>query len=414
MVPLQASDRRIAMDVVRGFALGGIVLMNIEGMAGPPNSAMTGLDPALAGADRWADALVYLLVQGKFHPLFSMLFGMGFAVMLARAEGMGRAFTPVYLRRIAGLLAIGLVHLLLVWSGDILTSYALVGLALLAFRGTQPSRLPTWGISLYLVPAMLLLVVGLAGSIAQPDPASAAGFNREIAENARAFAAETERQRLVYGSGAYVDAVALRSGDLREMLMLLPIMGWQILGLFVLGLWFERSGAIARPQGFKRLHAGLRWLALPLGLLLVVASFVLMPTADFSRFDAVSGIAHALAQAGSLLVALGYLGWIVRGLQSAAWARRLGALAPAGRMALSNYLAQSLVGTLVFHGHGLGWFGQVPRAWQLPFCLALFGVQVLASRWWLDRFRHGPVEWAWRALTYWRLPPMRVVAMPAK
>jgi uncharacterized protein len=111
--------------------------------------------------------------------------------------------------------------------------------------------------------------------------------------------------------------------------------------------------------------------------------------------------------AGGTLMCLGYMAWIVRGLQSPAMAPRLGRLAPAGRMALTNYLAQSLVCTFIFSGYGLGYFEQLPRAWQLPFVLGFFTLQVLASHWWLARFRFGPMEWLWRAATYLQWPPMR-------
>lgn len=401
------------MDVVRGFALLGILLMNIEAMVGPLNNALTGLDPSLTGADRWADALIYLLVQGKFYTLFSLLFGMGFAVMMTRAEAAGRPFTRVYLRRTVALLAIGLAHALLIWSGDILVSYALLAFVLLLFGNTASSELPTRGITLYLVPSAVLLMLGGIGSLAQLEPSAAAEFNQQMAAAAKEFTAEIETQRRVYGSGSYLDAVALRSGDFASMMGYLLLVGWQILGLFVLGMWFVRSGAIARPQEFPRLYARLRWMALPIGLGLMVGSFVLMPNNNFSRIDLVSGLANALASTGGLLISLGYLGWIVRGLQSPTWARKLGLLAPAGRMALTHYLAQSIVCTLLFYGYGLGWFEQLPRAWQVPFCLALFALQVALSHWWLARFRYGPMEWLWRAFTYGQRPPMRLEAARA-
>jgi uncharacterized protein len=111
---------------------------------------------------------------------------------------------------------------------------------------------------------------------------------------------------------------------------------------------------------------------------------------------------------GGALMCLGYMAWIVRGMQSPAWAPRLAWVAPAGRMALTNYLMQSIVCTLVFYGYGLGYFQQLPRAWQVPFVFALFGMQVILSRWWLQRFRFGPMEWVWRSLTYLTPQPMRL------
>jgi uncharacterized protein len=174
LAPVEARARIESLDVLRGFALLGILLMNIEGMAGPLMASMTGVDPALTGADRIVDTLVYLLVQGKFYPLFSLLFGMGFALMLVRAQQSGAAFPMPYLRRVVALLAIGLAHGLLLWSGDILLIYALLALPLLLFfRDTPESRLPGWGIGLMLFPCVLLLGLGAMGSamLASPDAA---------------------------------------------------------------------------------------------------------------------------------------------------------------------------------------------------------------------------------------------------
>jgi len=408
LAPLPGDERIQAMDVLRGFALIGILLMNIEAFVGPLNGALTGLDPQWTGADRWADGLIYILVQGKFYPLFSLLFGMGFAVMMVRANTAGRPFFAVYFRRVLALLVIGLAHALLVWSGDILTMYALVAIPLLLFfRGTPQSRLPKWGIAFYLFPILLVMLFGALGSVMQMQPEMAAEFNKAMAAQADVMAAMLEGQRQAFGSGTYAEAVAQRGRDLGMMLSFIWIMGFQLLGLFLVGAWFVRSGAIARPSGFPRLYAGLRWVSLPLGLAMTLLSFHLVPTVDMARMDMTSSVANSLFWLGGALMCLGYLAWIVRGLQSPTMAPRLGVLAPAGRMALTNYLTQSVVCTLIFYGYGLGYFEQLPRAWQVPFVLVLFALQVAFSHWWLARFRFGPMEWLWRAATYLQLPPMR-------
>jgi len=147
--------------------------------------------------------------------------------------------------------------------------------------------------------------------------------------------------------------------------------------------------------------------ALPAGLAMVLLSCLITPTADFTRSDLPAAAAMGLFTLGGTLMALGYLAWLLRGLQSAAVAPRLRWLAPAGRMALTNYLVQSLVCTWIFSGWGLGYFEQLPRAWQVPFVAGFFIVQVLLSQAWLARFRMGPMEWLWRAATYLRLSPLR-------
>ncbi|PZO10177.1 MAG: hypothetical protein DCF27_03830 [Lysobacteraceae bacterium] len=406
--PLQGGERIDALDVLRGFALLGILLMNIEGMVGPLNGALTGLDPALTGADRWADALIYFFVQGKFYPLFSLLFGMGFAVMMQRAAQAGRPFVRLYLRRVLALLAIGVAHALLVWSGDILTTYALVALLLLLFfRDTPQSRLPKWAIAFMLLPLVLMLLSGLLMQVAELNPESAAEFTAMDSASTQEMAAMLEAQRQAQGVGTYVQSVVQRGKDLAMMLSYLVFYGWQLLGLFLLGGWFVRSGAIARPLEHAALHARLRWIALPLGMVMMAASMALAPSVDMGMPSLVESLAMALSMAGGVLMCLGYLAWIVRGLQSASVGPRLHQLAPAGRMALTNYLAQSVICTFIFSGYGLGYFEQLPRAWQVPFVLGFYALQVIASHAWLARFRFGPMEWLWRAATYLQLPPMR-------
>ncbi len=408
--PVDAADRIEAMDVLRGVALLGILLMNIEAFVGAPTSALTGLDPALEGADRFADAAIALLVQGKFYPLFSLLFGMGFAVMMARANAAGRPFFALYLRRTLALLAIGLAHLLLIWSGDILTVYAVVALPLLlVFRSVPWRQLPYWAAGLYLLNVAVVFGLNALGSVAQMEPTLAAEMDRALQLQAAEMQRLFEAERAAYGAGSYVDAVLQRARDAQAMLPMMLFVSGQVLAMFVLGAWFVGSGAIARPADFPRLYRFLRWIALPSGLALALVSFRMVPTLEYDRLDATVGAASALLLLAALPVCLGYLAWILRGLDSAL-APALRWVAPAGRMALTNYLGQSVVCTLIFYGYGLGYFERLPRAGQVPFAIALFALQVLCSRWWLARFRYGPMEWLWRAVTYLQWPPLRRTA----
>lgn len=407
--PIAASERIEAMDVLRGFALLGILLMNIEAFVGPLVASLDGLNPMLTGADRIVDAAIYILVQGKFYLLFSLLFGMGFAVMMQRADARGHGFGALYLRRTLALLVIGLIHLLLIWSGDILTVYALIALPLLViFRQVPTGQLPYWALGLFGL--TLLMVAGLSamGAMAQLDPAVGAIMQDELQKQAAEMARLMADERAAYGSGSYAQAVWQRVLDAAVMLPYTLLMGGQILAMFVLGSWFVRSGAIVQRQAWPRLYAALRRVALPVGLGLMLLSFWMVPTVAFDRLDLVSGTAAVLMLMGAQAMSLGYLAWILRLLD--AGARWLRWLAPAGRMALTNYLGQSLVCTLVFYGYGLGYFEQLPRAWQVPFVFALFALQVLSSRWWLARYRYGPAEWLWRAVTYLRVPAMRISA----
>ncbi len=395
--PLAGSDRIEVIDILRGVALLGILLMNMEALSGPLDLAFTGIDPHWTGLDYGVDAAVYVLVQGKFFTLFSLLFGAGFALMAQRAEAARRDFTSFYLRRSAGLLLIGLCHALLVWSGDILVIYALVSLPLLATREAPQRWLPAMGVATYLCAAMMMLLLGAMVGLATQVQGDGGGLGNAMAQGQQTV----ELQRQAYGHGSFGQAVAQRASDLGTALSGALIIGPEVLGMFLLGSWFARSGALAEPARFKRMYRRLRLGALPLGLLLMLASASWVPYVAPGTFSPASGAAYALSSVASLLMCLGYLAWIVH------WRERLRVLAPMGRMALTQYILQSLVCTWLFYGYGLGAFETLPRAWQVPFALALFALQVLLSHVWLRRFRFGPLEWVWRAMSYGRWPPLR-------
>jgi uncharacterized protein len=404
LAPIAVTERIEAMDVLRGFALLGILLMNLEGFVGPVMASGSGLDPALIGMDRTVDLLIYVLVQGKFYTLFSLLFGMGFAVMSQRAEQAGRPFAGVYWRRGLVLLGIGVIHALFIWAGDILMMYALCSFLLLAFR-TLPYRWYVWmGLVAYVMPIGFMYLMGAMGSLLSGTE----GWDKMIGEIGKQMHVLIDAERTAYGSGTYVEATLQRLKSTGMALSNITMFGFIVFGMFLIGAWFVRSGAIARPQEFPRLYAGLRWVALPVGLLAMLGSVVLEPTMDFASFDLRISTAFALQMMANLLMCLGYVAWIVRALASPVWQRPLSALAPAGRMALTNYLMQSLVCTWIFYGYGLGYFEQLPRAWQPVFALALFSLQVLASHLWLSRFRFGPMEWLWRSATYLKPQPLRL------
>lgn len=407
LAPLAAPERLDNLDVLRGLALLGIALMNVEYFTAPLMDISEGIAPDARGLDWLADSFVYVFVRGKFWTLFSLLFGMGFAVLLGRAEAAGRGFVPLYLRRTVGLLLFGLAHALLIWSGDILVSYALTALVLmLFFRNVPAERSWKWGAWIWGAMVGLMLLFGAMMMVGDgvSDP--------NAAESAAAVADLREAEIAAYSGGSYAEATAMRLRYFAHAVAFNAFLVPLVLGMFLVGAWLVRSGAMARPAEHRRMFVRLGWIGGLGGLGLTLASVAVNANpATIGQPSPDAVIAMALHMAGSPLMALAYVSIVVLALQrGATWLR---ALAPAGRMALTNYIAQSLIGTWVFYGHGLGLWGQVPRAWQVLGVVVVFVLQLAASRWWLARFRHGPLEWGWRAFTYWQLPPLRRVAGPA-
>lgn len=398
--PIDAQRRILALDAIRGFALLGIFLMNVEWFTRPMQEMGSGIAPGTTGLDHAVAWLVYVFVQGKFWVLFSLLFGMGFAVMSARA-GDAATFNKAYLRRCAVLLLFGVAHAVLLWPGDILHSYAVAALVLLAF-GEMADRKRLWlGIAIYAGVVLLSLLIGamLAALPAETgqELAKASGLTREAA------AAASQ----VYAHGDFAQVTAQRWRDFMRLLESDVVVVPMAICVFMIGVWLVRSGRMHDVAAQRAFFARLALYAVPSGLALVACSVALGTSFDIGSQMGMMTLASAVMLAGSLPLALGYLALFVLGLGVPGLRRVLGWLAPAGRMALTNYLLQSLVAALVFHGYGMALWGQMGRSAQVALVFAVFAAQLLLSALWLSRFRFGPMEWLWRWLTYGVRPPMR-------
>ena len=550
--PVPAHQRIEALDTVRGFALIGICLMNIEFFNRPLATLGHGMPAGLAGIDWLASFFVAYFVEGKFWTIFSLLFGMGFAVMLTRAENAGRSFLKPCLRRIAALAVFGALHHIFLFAGDILFSYAVAAVFLLvvlygtwtwllaALAGTSglalvpgldqaaggatatlvlsslialymrnekrsltlsrmwlmlliagalgaliaaamwtlklgpaeayfpvsagsamlllvslltflankyrnPVAARAWraGAATYLLLTTLATIGGavdyfmppeplppVAAKTAKADPnqsASKATLSekkpteaekkpertaeraRQIKERAEEAAIETRVMR----SGSYRQHVTLRA---RHFVKRLPDQfgfAHLLLGMFLLGAWLVRSGVMQPGSAHRPLLRKLACIGLPAGIGIGLLSSLIattdVPGAQHNGFD----FARGLLIMGNLPACLGYVSMIVLMLHSRSPFVNVGVLAPFGRMALTNYLCQSLLMSSIFLGYGFGYWG-VGRAAQMLVALALCGVQIAYSHWWLARFRYGPAEWLWRAMTYLQMPAMRITAAGAR
>jgi len=555
------SERIQSIDVIRGFALIGIFFMNVEWFNRAFSDFGNGIQPGTVGIDYWASYFVNYFVAGKFWTIFSLLFGMGFAVMLASAEKNGHAFIRPYIRRILALGVFGILHTVLLWPGDILYSYAftaaglliilfgrwkwilisLAGLAgftlipgmqsfgavlggivfmsiialyirnekvvsvfgiraplfsaILAVIGSlllcaavasffvvkmndaktplclaafftlltawlstrfhQPieSRLWRAGAYLYTMPFLVMLAFGLT-KLNEPvrnvmdSPAavelaaknavekiameklpeaekkilqdkkdkarkSMSEADKKLQNDANRINRITEKKTegaeevIVLSKGSYAETVKHRA----EVFLKSPFdpagLMFVAIGMFMLGVWFVRSGIITHDRDNLPLFRRIALIGLPIGLSLSVLSSLItvshVPGQDGDHW----ALANAILELANLPACLAYMSIVILMFHSNSIFSRIRVLAPYGRMALTNYLMQSLIQAWFFYGWGLGYFG-MGRANELLFAIVIIILQIIFSHWWLSRFAYGPMEWIWRGITYWQLPKFRL------
>jgi len=400
--PAQALPQKLArieaLDVLRGFALLGIFLMNIEYFNRPFQEFGMGIAANTTGIDFLVARLTEIFVTGKFWVLFSMLFGMGFVVMQTQADLDGRPFHAIYIRRTIALMAFGLLHVALLWSGDILHSYALVAFVLMWLPTLSVRASNFIGACLYLAPAFLSLVSGAVLSFLPEEE-----LNKMLAQSSESAKSTLEVAR-VYSDGSFAEVMRQRGLDFLHLLSFEPFVFISAFGIFLIGAGTMRSGRLLDLKANR--HFFLQAMIYS-GLL--AAAFIGLANLfhGHGAMEPKGMIEQALMMMGNLPLSLFYLGTIALAMSYVSGNKILGLLAPAGKMALTNYLMQSLIGSLVFYGYGLGMWQQWGRAELALFVVSIFMVQVIFSHIWLRFFRYGPMEWLWRALTYWSLPPMR-------
>jgi uncharacterized protein len=271
------------------------------------------------------------------------------------------------------------------------------------------ARFWKFGAGIFVLPLFVVLCV-IAFFTVKPELMP--GRGPEAAQERAASVLETAKERAeevkVFTTGSYGDSLAWRAKSFREEVAGTAIGGFFALALFLIGFWFVRSGIVAAWRENLPLFRRLLTWTLPLGLGLTLASVALRSSFVHGQPPSnANALAHALFELGSLPLCIGYVSLLVCLLGTRLGERLLSPLRHPGRMALTNYLGASIVGTLYFSGYGLGHYGQVSRGGQVLFVAVVFGAQLLLSALWLSRFRYGPMEWLWRAVTYWQLPPMR-------
>jgi uncharacterized protein len=403
VTPVSASERVQLMDVLRGVALFGVFLVNFTGFAGAQIMATEQqlLSLPTAPLDFTLSEVIGWLFADKANTVFAFLFGLGFALQLERLEGRGVDFEVLYRRRLTVLLVIGVVHFFFVWTWDILHLYALAGFLLLPLRRLSNRAMVIAGV--------LLAAFGRTTQKALAEfgtPGSWSGLPGGYADS------DVLLRQQISGSGDYFQLVSnFVDWVFVDYLVSGLILGWlcYALGRFLIGAWVGRHGWVTRAPDFLPGWRRLMRIALPVGLVLEGLATMMAESSWLPEWEHRKFLADALHLLAVPVLAAGYVAGIVVAFQGTLGRRLLTPFAAVGRMALTNYLTQSLVfGFVLFGiGPGLALAGKIGTMAVVAVVIGFFAVQVIVSGWWLGRYEYGPAEWVWRALTYGERPSMK-------
>jgi uncharacterized protein len=405
------ATRHITLDALRGFAVMGILAMNIIAFAMPEMAYLT---PALNGAPSQSDIISwtfsFIFVDGKMRGLFSLLFGASMLLIVERAQAKGESPASVHFRRMGWLALIGLAHFLFIWWGDILFLYAAVGCVAYLFRDVEVRGLIKMALVIYAIGFLLMSgfmgmmwLFEFAAKLPDADPEMVTAYKEMLA----GFG--TAPKEIAAYSGGYLDIVQYRGSEkwahppsmvLQNIFETLPFM--------MIGMALYKNGFMTGEWETARYR---KWALIGIGLggLGYALFAALAASADFGMI-LMMNISLAWTYPFRLLMIIGYaaaLILLIRAFAQSGWITRVAAT---GRAAFSNYLGTSIVMTTIFYGYGLGLFNQVGRAQLWLFVIGAWVAMLLWAKPWLDRFSYGPFEWLWRSLARWHRQPMRKAA----
>lgn len=385
------SQRIDGLDALRGFAILGILVMNIQAFAminqayGNPT-----LGGTMTGADFWIWAVSHVGFDAKFLALFAALFGAGLVLMAERAEAAGASPWRQHRRRMGILALFGLIHAYAIWYGDILFAYSIIGLIAFAFRNTSAHRLLVFAGLFYLVPVIVALVMTALFTIMP-----AAELEEIRVTWWQPSAAAIAAQESAYRSG-WLGQLAQRGSDAATLqLIALPLEeGWRILAWMLAGMAAFKTGLLTAAWSARR-YASVGLLGAGIGIPVAVAGVVFNQTTGW-EMETAFYLGALFNHIAAPFITLAWVCALLIVLKSGHAAGVLSRFRAIGRTALSSYILTSLLCTTVFYGHGLGWFGQADRIDQLMVMFAVWAVLLIVAPAWLARFNMGPLEWLWR------------------
>jgi uncharacterized protein len=398
--PTSVNERHILLDVLRGFALLGVLLANMVSHSGYfflSETSRAAFDTAQI--DHYAEWVEHFLIDGKFYSLFSMLFGIGFALQMNRASIADINFASRFRRRLLIMFVLGLLHATLLYVGDILTVYAITGLFLILFRNKTDRFILRSAVILNLLPIVqyaIFLGFNLANPPAPAPPETGPRFLDQVIETFR--------------TGTYLEIFTNNLGGLligRYPDLLFTGRFFRVLAMFLVGFYISKNMIYANVTAYRPLiKKVLIWGAI-IGIPCNIALAMMMTSEAYYELEPLGIIQPIVYALGVPALCLFYAAAMALLFQDPAWKKRLMIFAPVGQMALTNYLMQSVICAFIFMSYGLAMEAKIGPAKLSLIAFAIYFTQLIYSPIWLKYFRFGPAEWLWRSLTYKKRQPFR-------
>jgi uncharacterized protein len=402
--PVTSRDRIVSIDLMRGIAVLGILIMNIQTFAMVGAAYMNPMAYGdLTGINKWVWILSHVLASEKFMSIFSILFGAGVLLFSSNAMEKGRRSGPLHYRRMMWLFVFGMLHAYLIWYGDILVAYSLCGMLVFVFRKKKPRTLIIWSSIFFIVPALFTLFASATMDFWPQE---------SIDQNMQSWlpsAEKTQTELDIMRSGwlGQMDK-RVESSVFMQTFIFFWMLFWRAMSMMLLGMALFKWGVLsaAKSNGF---YLKMVLFGLVPGYLIsswgVIENFNAGWTMEFSMFNG-----SLFNYFGSIFTALGYIGAVMLIAKSAKCGGFKKVISSVGRMAFTNYILMSILGMFIFYGNGLGYIGYLDRFTQILITIGIWALLLIISPIWLKYFRFGPLEWFWRVLTYWHYQPMRRVA----
>lgn len=402
--PVSNKNRIHSLDVLRGLAILCILIMNIPIFSSLNSTVPNPLSYGeFTGADKWIWILSHIFADQKFMAIFSTLFGAGIFLMAESNKKKGIKESSIHFRRMLWLMLFGLLHAYLLWEGDILFSYALIGMVMFLLRNKSPKKLIIIASILFIIPVLLNVLNGLAFQFVEIPESEYKDQLQYWSPTQEEIAADIAAYQ-----GSWMEQMPFRAKTafFLQVLGLLFYTFWRTGALMLLGMALMKTGFL-KAEKENSVYVKTAIVGFLVGISINILGVIFNINQNFS-FEVSGTMGSAFNYIAGLFTMLGFISvvMLITKSQNFMWLKSI--LTSVGKMAFTNYIMQSVICTFIFYGHGLGYYGTFNRTEQMITVVSVWVFQIIFSKFWLTKFKYGPLEWLWRSLTYKKAQPFKL------